>query len=716
MPYSVPSSPSTSSPSSITTTTTTTVANPRLSHRRTRSCGPSFSDESGPGAFVSLGSLPKRKPTQKKALFHFNEEQDQQEEANDDSVQSPQQKTHPSLFLSLPPAHGSVPFPSSLSLLSPLSPTEPRHSSPILRSPIPRNASSSIILSNGKPLKSSLKSSSSSPHIPQIAHLRAQSAPATPNVLKNVHFAESDDGLESIRVYNRSGKPANISKPAGEETETETEVEPSAYPFPHSPGSSPLAVQSLLPIVDPDQSTPLPNTSNPHANIYVEALTLPRSRPAALYGSILVRNVAFEKQVALRFTLDNWETTSEVLCKHTNSLTHLPPPFPRSRTVGDAIGRLANGESGPQEFKWDRFNFIIHLELYEQKLTEHTMTFVGRFTAPGTGEWWDNNDGRNYRVSFKRPPSSPSASPPSQNKSFVAPSTMKPTPVTPSVSVETSVLPFPKITPVLPSPPSLPIPPSSPTLRKTPPTNQADKTSRPPLAERRGIPGGVTLSQVPQKSTNHFSPPVRVSSPVQTPTPPRSRSGSLEEVSQPLVLHPEPKPKSTSAPIFKDGIPMFPSPRSSPRSTPPRVASPLPPSLTSSTNTSASSSSSSTPKNSRSSPTGPMSPLMTELPSSELHEALVKQWCFAQSSPPTPGVFSRGKGSPVEEDVPIATVVPQEKTEPSSSATAWWIGKGTGASGWFNWTSDNQLTTGQIWGTRRRVESPTSFSIVGVES
>ena len=542
MPYSVPSSSSASSPFPFATTTTTTVASPRLSHRRTRSCGSSFSEESGPGAFVSLGSLPKRKPTQKKAMFHFNEEQDQQEEAIDDSPQCPQQKSHPSLFISLPSAQDSVPFPSSSSLLSPLSPTEPRD--PSLRSPIPRNASSSVVLSSGKPLKSSLKSSSSAPHIPQITHLRAQSAPATPNVLKNVHFAESDDGLESIRVYNRSGKPANISRPAGEETETETEAEPSAYPFPHSPGPSPLSGQSLPPTLDPDQSTQLPNSSNPHANIYIETVSLPRSRPAALYGSVLVRNIAFEKQVALRFTLDDWETTSEVTCKHVNSLTQLPPPFPRSRTVGDAIGLLANGESPSHELKWDRFSFIIHLDLYEQKLTEHNLFFVGRFTAPGVGEWWDNNDGMNYRVSFKRPPSSPSAVAPSQNRSFTAPSTMKPTPVTPSLSVETGVLPFPQISPVLPSPSSLPLPPQSPNLRKVSPINQADKTSRLPLAERRGIPGGVSLSQTPQKSTNYAASQVRVTSPIQTPTPPRSRSGSLEEISQPFALHPEPKPKS----------------------------------------------------------------------------------------------------------------------------------------------------------------------------
>jgi len=101
------------------------------------------------------------------------------------------------------------------------------------------------------------------------------------------------------------------------------------------------------------------------------------------------------------------------------SLNHLPPPFPRLRTVGDAIGRLATGESGPLELKWDRFSFVIPLGLYESKLTKHNMIFVGRFTTPAVSEWWDN-DGHNYCISFKRPPFSPSTA--SQNRSFTAPS------------------------------------------------------------------------------------------------------------------------------------------------------------------------------------------------------------------------------------------------------------------------------------------------------
>lgn len=76
----------------------------------------------------------------------------------------------------------------------------------------------------------------------------------------------------------------------------------------------------------------------------------------------------------------------------------------------------------------------------------------------------------------------------------------------------------------------------------------------------------------------------------------------------------------------------------------------------------------------------------------------MKQWCFAQSSPPTPGVFSRGKGSPVEEEVPIPQTDAQEGVEPPSGATSWWMGTGGGTGGWFNWTSDAKSKPAQIVG------------------
>ena len=175
------------------------------------------------GAFTSLGALPRR--NHKRPTFHFND--DDGSSSHDVSPIA-------------------VPFP-------------PLHSPPLTRSP-----SGAL-----KPLKSSLKSSNSSPNIPfppqslvpsimfpelhpkQLQHQRASSAPCTPlfvssssppstssststssspvhhHVHKNVHFpSQEEGGLATIRVFNRSARPASLSR-LGEETETDTDGEAS---------------------------------------------------------------------------------------------------------------------------------------------------------------------------------------------------------------------------------------------------------------------------------------------------------------------------------------------------------------------------------------------------------------------------------------------------------------------------------------------------------
>ncbi|KAH9926476.1 uncharacterized protein B0H18DRAFT_1006295, partial [Fomitopsis serialis] len=367
MPYSLPSgrTPSASTSSATTTTTATaSPASPRLgAHRRTRSSG-NFSDERGPGAFVSLGHLPR---SHKRAVFHIdidNNDDDDDDVGRPSSLPATRSYASPlsptnSLRLSMntgkfspsvePPmridipsardslAPDSVPFPTS----SPLSPTD--QASPFI--PTPTFARSQTLPSSSPTanLEPSLKSSSSSPNIadlPRAAskHLRAQSAPSTPAGPKNVHFADKDSGLETVRVFSRSGKPASLSKPPGDETETETEAENSSmsqnsFPFPSLSSESPLHEIDTT-------------------------LTLPRTHSPALRGTVLVRNLHFEKRVAVRFTLDDWQTTSEVTCRHVVSLPSLPPPFPQEhRTVGDLAAGIASGQVKADELRqgWDRF-------------------------------------------------------------------------------------------------------------------------------------------------------------------------------------------------------------------------------------------------------------------------------------------------------------------------------------------------------------------------
>jgi hypothetical protein len=207
---------------------------------------------------------------------------------------------------------------------------------------------------------------------------------------KNVHFKEKDDGLESVRLFRRTGKPVSVSKPTSD-TETETEPEPSAFPFPHLFGTS---ASSLSAIAD-RSPIPAPNPS-PYANVHLESVSLPPARPPVLRGTILVRNIAFEKHVGVRFTLDDWTTVSEVLSTYTGPVAAMETLVGtnQGKTVGDLIGSsVASG--------WDRFNFAVKLEDYEAYLCQRTLFLVIRYSAPGVGEFWDNNSDQNYRITFR---------------------------------------------------------------------------------------------------------------------------------------------------------------------------------------------------------------------------------------------------------------------------------------------------------------------------
>lgn len=97
------------------------------------------------------------------------------------------------------------------------------------------------------------------------------------------------------------------------------------------------------------------------------------------------------------------------------------------------------------------FSFTIRLEDYESKLSERTLYLVARYICP-IGEFWDNNEGANYRVGFRRASTSPLPTPlgaprlvtkghttgggiTAQQRTFSAPSSLKCTPVTGSAAV-----------------------------------------------------------------------------------------------------------------------------------------------------------------------------------------------------------------------------------------------------------------------------------------
>jgi Carbohydrate/starch-binding module (family 21) len=364
---------------------------------------------------------------------------------------------------------------------------------------------------------------------PTARHARAQSMPSTPAYgPKNVHFKEKDDGLESVRLFRRTGKPASVSKPTSD-TETETEPEPAAFPFPHLSSTNFGPSASSLSAIADCSPIPAPNPS-PYENVHIESVSLPPARPPVLRGTILVRNIAFEKHVGVRFTLDDWTTVSEVLATYTGPVAAMETLVGtnQGRTVGDLIGSSA--ASG-----WDRFNFAIKLEDYEAYLWQRTLFIVIRYSAPAVGEFWDNNSDQNYRITF-RPLTSPvqperkrGTSAPSMNPFLMSASPASPLPSRIASHDE------PRPTFVSPQrPPSIPRSASSPIPAATIPGHRLNLRhyAAPAPSPLKAVPVTLPLSPPPSVAQRIIGGQPNVPKPPETPTSDKGLTDDKVEIDE----------------------------------------------------------------------------------------------------------------------------------------------------------------------------------------
>ncbi|KAM0792164.1 hypothetical protein ACM66B_004861 [Microbotryomycetes sp. NB124-2] len=222
-----------------------------------------------------------------------------------------------------------------------------------LKEAFPARTTAMVRKKSGELVRSSLKSADS-------RRAKPRSAPATPISPKFVHF---DTQLEHVKHFLAQQRPAAVSR-SGSPIETETEDEPEAYPFP-----------AMIPPAAGSIKLKLPNFPSRVSNeqdVYVETLEMAPDGKS-IRGVVRVRNLAFEKWVAVRFTLDHWQTVSEVSAEHHESM----------------------GSTS------DRFVFNIRLHDLLARIEEKTMFIAVRYTVGGR-EIWDNNDGQNYRVEFER--------------------------------------------------------------------------------------------------------------------------------------------------------------------------------------------------------------------------------------------------------------------------------------------------------------------------
>ncbi|CAG8793178.1 3160_t:CDS:2, partial [Gigaspora rosea] len=133
--------------------------------------------------------------------------------------------------------------------------------------------------------------------------------------------------------------------------------------------------------------------------VFVESIFL-SSDKRKLLGRIQVQNIAFQKSVEIRYTFDFWQTVSEV-----------------SANYAEGVPDKDNKNN------FDLFKFAIELiDNSRNQIDGKTMYFAVHYKV-GDRDYWDNNNGSNYQVTFKRKSISSSSQSNKSNKPKPPPST-----------------------------------------------------------------------------------------------------------------------------------------------------------------------------------------------------------------------------------------------------------------------------------------------------
>lgn len=197
-----------------------------------------------------------------------------------------------------------------------------------------------------------------------LARCRPSSVPGTPTYAKAVHF---DSHLEHIRHFLQVDRPLAVSAGSSPVPAYENE---SKFPF-EDESARELSVEWEIILTN----FPAENSLRLAQVVRVERVFLSCDYKIFI-GSVAVRNLAFKKNVVVRFTLDYWKTTSEVVAEFNQDLRQ------------------------PIQDGYDRFNFNIKLS-DQANLESKTMFFCVKYCVNGK-EYWDNNNGTNFQVDFRK--------------------------------------------------------------------------------------------------------------------------------------------------------------------------------------------------------------------------------------------------------------------------------------------------------------------------
>lgn len=206
------------------------------------------------------------------------------------------------------------------------------------------------------------------PALRPASRRRPSSMPGTPTFSKVVHF---DSHLEHVRHFLQVDRPLAVSAGSSPVDNYDSDAE---YPFSSEPRSSSRTPSFEWEIIM--NNFPVDTPVRKMQPVRLERVWLSADQKSLL-GSIAVANLAFQKFVACRFTLDYWKTTSEVTAEY--------------------VGEIRDNAMAHSQ---DRFNFTIKLSDLAN-LEAKTLYFCLRYTVNGQ-EHWDNNNGMNFQVDFRK--------------------------------------------------------------------------------------------------------------------------------------------------------------------------------------------------------------------------------------------------------------------------------------------------------------------------
>lgn len=204
------------------------------------------------------------------------------------------------------------------------------------------------------------------PALRPSSHRRPSSMPGTPTFGKAVHF---DSHLEHVRHFLQVDRPLAVSAGSSPVDNYDSDTE---YPFPGQGTRSPPYEWEIV-TANQAPDTPL-RRGQP---VRLDKVWLSPDQKS-LMGSVIVINLAFQKSVTCRFTLDYWKTVSEVGAEYSHEVP-------------------AQGEGSTGQ---DRFLFTLKLS-DTAHLENKTLFLCIRYNVMGQ-EFWDNNNGTNLQVDFRK--------------------------------------------------------------------------------------------------------------------------------------------------------------------------------------------------------------------------------------------------------------------------------------------------------------------------